>query len=588
LHKTKRVSIVHESLFSALVCTFCTFSRGRVLVTYFARDKARLSAWLPSRDTHSTVMAAVGFCGEWILLSCDKKLVAVHTKQDREPFLFDCSTAQKKPKNTEDDNNSDGGASEETGSDKVLAFTVSPSGKLVALTDNNKRLVLFCSEPSWERISIRWVVRRCTSLLFTQAEDELLVADKSGDVYSFSVVEPQRECELKMGHLSMLLAVVSITKPLGHLANTMVTTVVWRIESNTKLGRGAVFQHDNDPKCISKTTTALLKKLRVKVLDWPSMSPDHLWGILKRKVEEHKTMSPDNKYIITGDRDEKIRVSHLRSPYNIQSFCLGHHQFVSALLVLSCHSNWLLSGSGDGTMKLWEYESGRKLQSWDLKELEGMPSSAADEQKVTTACFTPQHCKNNWCNSIAKPAVCRITSSPDARHVAVLCERVSKVQFFTLDHEGEEKLIPHRRLSLPHCPLDMTFDTLGRLWVLTDSSDVPLQIYTHRQDSWECDAESPELNRVTEAFKPHWETLEVIFTVPNLFLLLLSCTSASKRNNNRFEHLYKVCFDNMTVYLQKKQQRLEEQQLKRKMAQKANGNKKAKKETSEAGTQSST
>jgi len=54
----------------------------------------------------------------------------------------------------------------------------------------------------------RWVVRRCTALTFSRAEDELLATDKSGDVYSFSVVEPHREGELKMGHLSMLLAVV--------------------------------------------------------------------------------------------------------------------------------------------------------------------------------------------------------------------------------------------------------------------------------------------------------------------------------------------------------------------------------------------
>ena len=60
-----------------------------------------------------------------------------------------------------------------------------------------------------------------------------------------------------------------------------------------RLGRGKIFQHDNDPKHSARVTSAFLKKKKVKVLDCPNMSLDlnpieYLWNVLKRKVEQRK------------------------------------------------------------------------------------------------------------------------------------------------------------------------------------------------------------------------------------------------------------------------------------------------------------
>lgn len=69
------------------------------------------------------------------------------------------------------------------------------------------------------------------------------------------------------------------------------------------------------------------------------------------------------RFVITSDRDEKIRVTHYPTTEVIETYCLGHLEYVSSIEPITSHASdpLLLSLSGDKTLRLWNYATGTEL-----------------------------------------------------------------------------------------------------------------------------------------------------------------------------------------------------------------------------------
>ena len=105
----------------------------------------------------------------------------------------------------------------------------------------------------------------------------------------------------------------------------------------------------------------------------------NVFGFPMDQMEEHlllghlsliSDMLVHDAYLITADRDEKIRISRLNAPFVIESFCLGHVQFVSKLSWFE-RSRLLVSSGGDMNLMVWKVTCGTCLTSMNMKEIFG-------------------------------------------------------------------------------------------------------------------------------------------------------------------------------------------------------------------------
>jgi hypothetical protein len=70
-----------------------------------------------------------------------------------------------------------------------------------------------------------------------------------------------------------------------------------------------------------------------------------------------------DKYLVSSDRDEKIRINYYPNSYDIKAFCLGHTEFVSRIEKID--SKRFISGGGDSFLICWNLD-GKAVQKIDI------------------------------------------------------------------------------------------------------------------------------------------------------------------------------------------------------------------------------
>ncbi|KAF9203817.1 tRNA (guanine-N(7)-)-methyltransferase non-catalytic subunit trm82, partial [Haplosporangium sp. Z 27] len=144
---------------------------------------------------------------------------------------------------------------------RVQVLAFSPDGAFLATAADDKIMKIWDTE-SWKCLGTRTLVRRSNALEFNKDGSHVITADKFGDVYNMVRDLPD---------------VVAPTKSIEKTEDG---------DEDEDEGEQPILGH------VSMATDLALTK--------------------------------DNKYIITSDRDEHIRVSQYPKGHNIETYCLGH------------------------------------------------------------------------------------------------------------------------------------------------------------------------------------------------------------------------------------------------------------------------
>lgn len=192
--------------------------------------------------------------------------------------------------------------------------------------------------------------KKLSALTLTPDENNILTGDKFGDVYTFPLI-PSGE----------YVKVQAPAKPYEPAATNLTVHTKRNLESLEQQMRQAALSKTNQAE------RAVLNFEHQVIIGHVSLLTE-----LISVTRPADSAVGKRSYILTGDRDEHIRVSRgVPQAHVIEQFCFGHTSFVSSLCVPSFEPKVLISGGGDNYLLVWDWLENQILQKIQLPGSEG-------------------------------------------------------------------------------------------------------------------------------------------------------------------------------------------------------------------------
>ncbi|KAI0022176.1 hypothetical protein F4780DRAFT_777887 [Xylariomycetidae sp. FL0641] len=308
----------------------------------------------------------------------------------------------------------------------ILLTATSDGSHVVAVTGQDKTIWVFAHDGKGglTELSQRQMPKRPSSIALADDDKTILCADKFGDVYGLPLIPSATTTTTEEAAASASPTPTPAPAPARPEkgANTLTVHSQRNLRALENQKR-----HLAEGKGKGKGAAAAAFAHDLLLLGHVSM----LCAVAAARDAEGRP------YILTGDRDEHVRVSRGRPGHAhvVEAYCLGHAAFVGALRVPAARPARLLSAGGDPALFLWDWRRGALLARADLlaRVREVVPGAA---RVAVTALRDYATADDGGC------------------YVAVLCEGVPAIFIYQL---GAASLMHVSTQRLGGNPLDLAF-----------------------------------------------------------------------------------------------------------------------------------